>query len=90
MVKVMRRKIAMVALLGGLAAGLGCHHVGGKFDCGYNPADYPIGPPTVPYPTAPAPNVPPPKDKGSDTTPKGKTDGSDKLESGVPIIESNN
>ena len=85
----MRRKIAMVALLGGLAAGIGCQHIGGKFDCGYNPSDYPIGPPTPPYPTTLAPNVQP-KDKGSDTVPKGKTEGSDRLDLGLPVIESGN
>jgi hypothetical protein len=57
MVTVMNRKIAMLALLGGMAAGLGCHHIAGKSDCGYNPSDYPIGPPTPPYPSAPAPPV---------------------------------
>ena len=51
----MRRIIAMIAVLGGLAAGLGCQHIGGKTDCGYHPSDYPIGPPTPPYPSAPAP-----------------------------------
>ena len=56
----MRRTIATVALLGGLVSGLGCHHIGGKSDCGYNPADYPIGPPTPPYPSAlPTPPVKP-------------------------------
>jgi hypothetical protein len=60
MVPVMYRKIAMVALLGSLAAGLGCcHHIGGKSDCGYNPSDYPIGPPTPPYPSALPSSVPP-------------------------------
>jgi hypothetical protein len=57
----MRRLIAMGAVLGGLAAGTGCHwfglcsHVGGKFDCGYNPADYPIPGPSQPYPSYPVP-----------------------------------
>jgi hypothetical protein len=79
MVTVMRRKIAMIAVLGGLAAGLGCEHIGGKADCGYNPADYPIGSPTQPYPTYPVVGNPAPvKDKvdvpkvkpGSDMDPK--------------------
>ena len=64
MVTVMRRKIAMIAVLGGLAAGLGCQHIGGKSDCSYNPADYAIGPPTQPYPTYPVLGNPAPvKDK---------------------------
>jgi hypothetical protein len=52
----MSRRIAMMALLGGLiAAGLGCRHIGGKCDCQSNPADaYSTGP-TPPYPAAPAP-----------------------------------
>jgi hypothetical protein len=61
---VMRRKIAMIAVLGGLAAGLGCQHIGGKSDCGYHPSDYPIGAPTPPHPSIPAPGVAVPKIKG--------------------------
>jgi len=53
----MRRRIAMIAVLGGLAVGFGCHHIGGKSDCGHNPADYDIGAPTPPYPSTPAPGV---------------------------------
>ena len=53
----MRRMIAMIAVLGGLAAGLGCQHIAGKSDCGYHPSDYPIGAPTPPYPSAPARGV---------------------------------
>jgi hypothetical protein len=64
MVPVMRRMIAMIAVLGGLSAGLGCQHIGGKSDCGFNPADYPVGPPTPPYPSAPAPGAMVPKIKG--------------------------
>jgi hypothetical protein len=69
MVPVMRRNIAIVALLGGLASGFGCHHIGGKSDCGYNPSDYPIGPPTPPYPSTLAPTKIPDKtgDKLSDS-----------------------
>ncbi len=73
----MRRKIATAAVLGGLAAGLGCYHIGGTSDCGWNPADYPIGPPTPAYPAYPVPGLsadpkldpktdPPKKDAGSD------------------------
>jgi hypothetical protein len=80
MVTVMRRKLAMIAVLGGLAAGLGCQHIGGKSDCGYNPADYAIGPPTQPYPTYPVIGNPAPVKDKTDTTlppiPKTKT-GSD-------------
>jgi hypothetical protein len=82
MVSVMRSKIAIVALLGVLAAGLGCHHIAGKSDCGYNPSDYPIGPPTPPYPATPAPT------KVSDTIPKSKNGQS--LESGIPGIDFGN
>ncbi len=55
----MRRRILMTALVGVLAAGFGCRHVGGKCDCGANPADAVIHPPTPPYPTAPAPGLVP-------------------------------
>jgi hypothetical protein len=48
----------MIAVLGGLAVGFGCHHIGGKHDCGYNPSCYEIGGPTPPYPSTPAPGVP--------------------------------
>jgi hypothetical protein len=88
MVSVMSSKIAIVALLGVLAAGLGCHHIAGKSDCGYNPSDYPIGPPTPPYPTTPAPKV-------SDVIPKSKNGESDKpadklFDPGLPGIDSGN
>jgi hypothetical protein len=49
----MRRIYALAALCAALAAGLGCQHIGGKCDCGYNPADYPITGPTDPHPSAP-------------------------------------
>ena len=77
----MRRKIAMVALLGGLAAGLGCHHIAGKNDCGYNPSDYPIGGPTPPYSSAPAPRVPAPVEKVPDKQVEKMSD------SGLPVID---
>jgi hypothetical protein len=72
MVPVMRRMIAMMAVLGGLTAGLGCQHIGGKSDCGYHPSDYPIAAPTPPYPAIPAPAVVVPKVKvgGSDRVPE--------------------
>lgn len=80
----MRRKLALIAVLGGLAAGFGCQHIAGKSDCAYNPADYPIPPVTTPYPVFPVVELPKePKDKekekvepkktGSDTEPKLKT-----------------
>jgi hypothetical protein len=84
MVPVMRRKIALVALLGGLAAGLGCHHIAGKTDCGYNPSDYPIGGPTPPYPATLVPSVLVPKEKESDKP------GEKRLESSYPMIENGN
>lgn len=68
----MRRMIATIAVLGGLAAGLGCQHIGGKSDCGYSPSDYPIAAPTPPHASVPAPGVTTPKIKGgrSDGTPE--------------------
>jgi hypothetical protein len=53
----MRRRILMSAVVGVLAAGFGCRHVGGKCDCGAHPADAVITPPSSPYPTAPAPGL---------------------------------
>ena len=50
----MRRYLALMSVVTALAAGLGCQHIGGKCDCGYNPSDYPIMAPTNPYPSAPA------------------------------------
>ncbi|HEX4610998.1 MAG TPA: hypothetical protein VH092_22600 [Urbifossiella sp.] len=54
----MRRRILMTAVVGVLAAGFGCRHVGGKCDCGAHPADAVILPPSPPYPTAAAPGLP--------------------------------
>lgn len=54
----MRRRIAMIAALGGLAVGFGCHHIGGTSDCGYHPSCSELGRPTPPYPSSPAPGVP--------------------------------
>ena len=54
----MRRRISMMSVLGLLAAALGCHHIGGKCDCGAHPADATPLPLTTPYPAAPAPGVP--------------------------------
>jgi hypothetical protein len=48
--------MGVLALLGGA---LGCQHVAGKCDCGYNPSDYQIQGPTPPYPAAPVPAVKP-------------------------------
>jgi hypothetical protein len=59
MVPDMRRRILMTAVVGVLAAGIGCRHVGGKCDCGAHPADAVVMPPTPPYPTAPAPGTTP-------------------------------
>jgi hypothetical protein len=70
MVPVMRRMIAMMAVLGGLTAGLGCQHIGGKSDCGYHPSDYPIAAPTPPYPAIAPQAV---------VVPKVKTGGSDRI-----------
>ena len=92
MVPVMRFKIAMVALLSGITAGLGCcHHIAGKNDCGYNPSDYPIGPPTPPYPSTLAPSVPASKDKVPDQIPRTTSGSTEKsMEAGTPIPESGN
>ncbi len=49
----MRRYIAMVSALALMVAALGCQHIGGKCDCGYNPSDYQIQGTTNPYPAAP-------------------------------------
>ena len=50
----MRQRIAMLGVLAGLLAGLGCHHIGGKCDCGASPSDAIMTPPTPPYPAVPA------------------------------------
>jgi hypothetical protein len=70
----MRRYILLMGVLALLGAELGCQHVAGKCDCGYNPNDYPIPGPTAPFPTAhpaappaaipPAPGTPAPPPKG--------------------------
>jgi hypothetical protein len=49
----MRRYILLMGVLALLGAALGCQHVGGKCDCGYNANDYQIQGPTNPYPSAP-------------------------------------
>jgi hypothetical protein len=53
MVPVMVRRIAMMSVLGLLAAGFGCKHIGGKCDCGANPADAVYTGPSNPYPVGP-------------------------------------
>jgi hypothetical protein len=45
----MRRYIALTVMFAALVAMLGCQHIGGKCDCGYNPNDYPIPAPTDPH-----------------------------------------
>ena len=50
----MCRRLAITSVLGLLAAGLGCNHIGGKNDCGANPADAVIAGPTPPYPATAA------------------------------------
>ena len=57
MVPDMRQRIAMLGVLAGLVAGLGCHHVGGKCDCGAHPSDAVMTPPTPPYAVSPAPGT---------------------------------
>ncbi len=49
----MRRYIALMSVLAALVVSLGCQHIGGKCDCGYNPSDYPITGPTNPHPATP-------------------------------------
>ena len=59
----MRRYITLMSAFAVLVAALGCQHVGGKCDCGYNPSDYQITAPTNPHPSAPVikPVAPPVK-----------------------------
>jgi len=49
----MRRFIALTVMFAALVAALGCQHIGGKCDCGYNPSDYPIPGITDPHAAAP-------------------------------------
>lgn len=62
----MRRYIALMGLFAALVAALGCQHIGGKCDCGYNPNDYQILPPTNPLPAAPVLKPAPPKVGGNE------------------------
>ncbi|MCS7020816.1 MAG: hypothetical protein NZ703_09170 [Gemmataceae bacterium] len=55
--------------LSGLFPGFGCHHIGGKHDCGYHPGDYAMPPLTNPYPSTPASSAVPPKVKTGVDTP---------------------
>jgi len=55
----MSRRIAIVSVLGLLATGFGCRHIGGKCDCQANPADGVPLPLTNPYPSAPVPGFAP-------------------------------
>lgn len=61
----MRRILASVAACAALAlVAVGCQHVGGKCDCGYNPNDYHLNGPTDPHASAPVKGgtpTPPPK-----------------------------
>jgi hypothetical protein len=68
----MRRSLALMSAVAVLAAALGCQHVGGKCDCGYNPSDYPIAAPTNPHAAAPvvAPAVVPAPVKPADKMPE--------------------
>lgn len=45
----MRRIVALAGIAGIVVVGLGCKHVGGTCDCGYNPASTVIHPPGQPY-----------------------------------------
>jgi hypothetical protein len=69
----MRRRIALLSVLGLLTVALGCRHVGGKCDCGAHPADAVIAGPVNPYPAVPAPGtapaVPPIKPGASSAVP---------------------
>lgn len=62
----MRRYIALMSVFSALVAALGCNHIGGKCDCGYNPSDYQISGPTNPYPAAPVVKPAPPKTGGNE------------------------
>ena len=57
----MRRYIALMSVLAALVAALGCQHIGGKCDCGYNPSDYPIPGATDPHLALPVTKPIPPK-----------------------------
>jgi hypothetical protein len=59
----MRRIVALAAVFGSFAAGLGCKHVGGTCDCGHDPAQAVITPPSQPYPATgqPIPGTPVPE-----------------------------
>jgi hypothetical protein len=67
----MRRIFASVAACAALALfAVGCQHVGGKCDCGYNPNDYHITGPTDPHASAPlmkgtGPSMPAPTPPGT-------------------------
>ena len=56
----MRRYIALTVMFAALVAALGCQHIGGKCDCGFNPNDYPIPPITDPNPVYPVAKPVPP------------------------------
>lgn len=62
----MRRYIALMSVFAALVAAVGCQHIGGKCDCGYNPSDYQIQGPTNPHPSAPVLKPVPPKGGGNE------------------------
>ena len=65
----MRRIMTLSAVLGLFAAGLGCHHVAGKCDCTYDPADFPLPTPNQPYAQYGSPIVGEPVAMPDDTMP---------------------
>jgi len=59
----MRRYVALAAVLGSFAAGLGCKHVAGTCDCANHPDNAVVTPPSQPYAAIgqPIPGIPVPE-----------------------------
>lgn len=75
----MSRALTLTAVFGLFVAGLGCHHVAGKCDCTFDPADFPLPTPNQPYPQVGSPIVgsavtplPAPAPVGSEKMPPAK------------------
>lgn len=88
----MRRTFAMLGVLSGLGAGLGCQHIGGKHDCQAHPSDAVIAEPTAPYASIPvaalpsATTIPPADNNGKDKAkPEAKPETKPKLEQSLDV-----
>lgn len=68
----MRRTIMLSAVFGLIVAGLGCHHVAGKCDCTYDPANFPLPTPNQPFAQIGSPIVGAPVDAVPSANPKEK------------------